>query len=101
LYGHLLNYGLARILKSSEAVRPGDVIFYDEKGTALTESTITHAQIVVKTGKGVTIVAQHTTAYKHSLGYIIKKLNGEKGPLGTKWAYVIVRPIHTAANLSK
>ena len=105
LYEHLLNFGLARVLKShvAEPPRPGDLVFYDEKGTALTGSTIGHVQIVVKTEKGMTFVQQHTKPYPqpHTLGYIIRKVNAEKGPLGEKWAYVIMRPIHTAANLYK
>ena len=83
LYEHLLHWGLARVLKShvSEPPRPGDLIFFDEKGTALTASTMTHVEIVVATepGKGIIYVEQHSPSVKKSFGHVIKEVDETRG----------------------
>ena len=67
-------------------------------------SHIEYAQLVIKTAgtppRQVVIVAQHSPAYVHSLGYVIRHdVEPEKRPANVKWAYVIVEPTHTAANI--
>ena len=105
LYEHLLNFGLGRIINpNTEALHPGDIIFYDLEGPSLGASALDHTQIVTKPGPqaGVVMVAQHSPGYEHSLGYVVHhKIEPGLGPRGGKWNYVIVRPIHTTTNLYK
>jgi hypothetical protein len=99
LYNHLLEYGLARKVKWHEVVRPGDIVFYDLGNTSLEANKIDHAQIVVKVSRTATWVAQHSPAYVHTLGYVTHRWAEGHGPVNVDWAYVILEPIHTAANI--
>jgi hypothetical protein len=100
LYSHLLEYGLGRIVKLHEVVRPGDLVFYDLSNPSLEASKIDHTQIVVEiNSKKEPVVAQHSPGYLLPLGYVIHRHEKAAGPVNTDWAYRIVEPIHTAANI--
>jgi YD repeat-containing protein len=103
LYEHLFNYGLARVVhEKSEAIHPGDIVFYDLKGPSMAATALDHAQIVTKPGPkpGVVMVAQHSGPYELSLGSVVHhRIEPHSGPRGKNWNYVIVRPIHTTANI--
>ena len=99
LFQHLTEYGLARVVHNGEYVRPGDLVFYDLEGSSLEPSKLDHTQIVVKTSHSTVIVAQHSRGYEHSLGYVIQKVDGEKGPEHQRWNFIILEPNHTAANI--
>ena len=100
LYAHLLDYGLARKVKAHEAVRPGDVVFYDLYHPSLEADKIDHAALVVKvSADGTVMVAQHSPSYVHSLAYIVRNKESHEGPVGVDWNYVILEPVHTAANI--
>jgi len=100
LYGHLLEYGLARFVYDGQAVRPGDIVFYDLDGASMESRHIDHAQLVTEVKKGVVWVAQHSPAFVHTLGYVIHSVNSEPGKqLHTNWDFAILEPEHTAANI--
>ncbi len=102
LYSHLLEFGLARVVDrdAHQAIRPGDIIFYDEKGPSLDYDHITHAAVVIKSRNNKVWVAQHTNAYRANFGNVLKRLETTfHSPPGGKWAYVILEPTHAAANV--
>ena len=81
-------------------MRPGDVVFYDLYHPSLEADKIDHAALVVKVAAdGTVMVAQHSPAYVHSLAYIVRRHEASQGPLGIDWNYVILEPMHTAANI--
>lgn len=97
LYEHLLDYGLARVLASNEAIKTGDLIFYNWKGTDPSE--IRHVQIVVgSSSRGIT-VTQHSLDYVRSMTDVIQTVTRNQGTVGRTWDFWVVRPIHTAANI--
>lgn len=97
LYEHLLDYGLARRLASNEAIKPGDVIFYNWHGTD--PSGISHAQIIAgRTSRGVT-VAQHSIDYVLLLSEVLSRVADNEGTVGTDWDFWVLRPRYTAANI--
>jgi hypothetical protein len=75
-------------------------VFYDLEGPSLEASRIDHTQIVTRVSHTTVIVAQHCLGYEHSLGYIIQKVDDEKGAEHTNWNFTIVEPGHTAANIT-
>jgi hypothetical protein len=95
---HLIAYGLGRFVKTGEPVRPGDIVFYDTKGTSLEYEHIDHAQIVTRVSGKAIWVAQHTKQYERTLAAVVEKLENEGKKLYTDWRYNIVEPIHTTAN---
>lgn len=90
LYSHLIEYGLATVVRTSRA-RPGDLVFYelDYEGPTL---DLNHTQIVTRVTHRAIWVAQHSRAYNKPLKSV---LNSLRDPV----QYVIVHPVRTAANI--
>lgn len=97
LYQHLLDYGLARRLGSTEAIKPGDLIFYS--WNSADPAGISHAQIVAgRTSRGVT-VAQHSRDYVRLLSEVMHDVTANEGTVGTDWDFWVLRPGYAVANI--
>lgn len=90
LYSHLIEYGLAVVVRSSRA-RPGDLVFYDQHPED-PDVHFHHTQIVTRVTHRAVWVAQHSPAYRRPLKSV---LNGA----GRGTVYLILHPVRTAANI--
>jgi hypothetical protein len=101
LYKHLMEYGLARVVKGGEPAKAGDIVFFNLKAAGLAASELDHAEMITSVTHTATFVAQHTKQFGHRpLGNVIKEVTSERGAVKHGWNYVIVEPTHTAANIT-
>jgi hypothetical protein len=92
----MLDYKVARVVAGGERPRPGDVVYYKLEGLSAPWS---HASMITRVTRNGIYYAQHTRDHEGNFANQRKRLNSEKGPLGTAWTYQILRPSNTAYNL--
>jgi hypothetical protein len=98
LRDHLVEYGLVDYVPKGDPVQRGDIIFYNEHGTA--SNKLSHSQTVVAVTPGKIWVGQHSEAYIKTLRAVRHHVDETRGPQGNAWEYWIYRPVHTRANLN-
>ena len=76
--------------------RPGDVLFYNLRGT---DGNWDHTAIVTRVSKYGIYVAQHAINYERLFSTVVNELNAKIGRRTAGWVVHFVRPIHTQANI--
>jgi len=97
LYRHLIEYGLARDLRSNEKPRPGDLVFYNLTGTS--RLGFDHTQVVVRNDRTGIHVAQHAPDRVRTMAEVLQDHNRPDYRPGIDRIYVFVRPVHAAADI--
>jgi hypothetical protein len=96
---HLVEFKLGRVIRANEPVLPGDLIFFDQTGTALEPSRIDHTQIVIEANHTYVKIAQHSPSLQQTLSHVISEVSKKHGPLHVDWNFEIVELKHTKANI--
>ncbi len=96
---HLVEFGLGRVIKDGEPVRPGDLVFYDQTNPSLEPGKLDHTQIVIAANHSYVLIAQHSPSTEKTLANAIADVDHYHGTEHTHWNFEIVEPTHTKANI--
>lgn len=98
-YRHLIEYGLGRRLTRGEKPRRGDIIYYNLSG--LDYDGFNHTQMVARVSARGIYTVQHSPGRIRTMAEVLRSNDVTGHRLGRDWTYVYVRPLHTAADITR